>query len=340
MFKYRYGGSKAMPPHLKYQSGISIIIPAKNEAKFIGRCIDSLINQSFPGPFEIIAVDNMSTDKTREIAISKGVKVVTSDANSPAAVRNLGASVAIHSILAFIDGDCVAPQNWLKNGYHSLSKHSSIGACGGPCKVPNDANWIVKAWSPEIEDKAEFKKESMLPGANIILPRLIFDSIGGFNEALITAEDDDLCVRIKKKGFDIIWDGRNIVTHHGYPDSLKAVFFKAMWHATYQLSALSFWKNKIAMLTVFWFLSFIITITSLLHGPRFLLYISLFGFILAPALLAFSRTKRLVLFQLFKVFALTYIVSFIVLLGRTSALLSGGCALIQGFLMKNSKILV
>ena len=97
---------------------VSIIIPALNEARMIGKCLDSLTQLDFPRDhFEVILVDNGSTDDTIKIARSftdrlrlrilqkKGVRI--------SGLRNLGAREAQGEVVAFLDADCLAPSNWL-----------------------------------------------------------------------------------------------------------------------------------------------------------------------------------------------------------------------------------
>ena len=93
---------------------ISVIVPALNEGSVIRRCLASLQQQRLPSDcFEVIVVDNGSTDRTREIARSFGgslaVTVLERSGVRIAALRNLGAATARGEFLAFLDADCVAP---------------------------------------------------------------------------------------------------------------------------------------------------------------------------------------------------------------------------------------
>ena len=87
----------------------SVIIPMKNEEKFIGPCLSSICNNNFPvGEYEIICIDNGSTDNTVEIAKSHTDKVYLLPGVSISALRNFGANKASGKFLAFVDADKVS----------------------------------------------------------------------------------------------------------------------------------------------------------------------------------------------------------------------------------------
>lgn len=115
----------------KLQPFVSIVVPAYNEEKFIGDCLESLSNLSYPKcRYEIIVVDNCSKDNTATIAESMGAIVIRNAIGKVGAVRNQGATVARGEILAFIDADCIAGKNWLKSAIDKL-KDPTVGAVGG-----------------------------------------------------------------------------------------------------------------------------------------------------------------------------------------------------------------
>ncbi len=100
------------------ETQVSIIIPAFNEARVIGKCLDSLTRLDFPPDhFEVILVDNGSADATVEIAKSfadrLNLTVLQKHGVKISALRNLGANAASGAILAFLDADCLPPPSWL-----------------------------------------------------------------------------------------------------------------------------------------------------------------------------------------------------------------------------------
>jgi len=110
---------------------VSVIIPTLNEEKYIANCIYWLKNQSIK-PYEIIIVDDDSSDRTREIAKSLGCKVVhrkqeeiDKNFNTIATARNLGAAVARGNYLFFIDADThLVDKNWIAKALYLINKKS------------------------------------------------------------------------------------------------------------------------------------------------------------------------------------------------------------------------
>src|SRR3990172_8793490 len=94
---------------------ISVIVPAFNEEKYIVSCLQALKQQDFPSEkYEIIVVNNLSTDKTRETAESMGVVVVDFSQNKGVGpARQEGVSKASGQILAFTDADTKPETTWL-----------------------------------------------------------------------------------------------------------------------------------------------------------------------------------------------------------------------------------
>lgn len=95
----------------------SVIIPFLNEEAHIERCIQSLLNQDFPrDKYEIIFIDNDSTDRSREIVLSYPELILITEKKIGAyAARNRGLSIARGDIIAFTDADCMPTRDWLKN---------------------------------------------------------------------------------------------------------------------------------------------------------------------------------------------------------------------------------
>jgi len=182
---------------------VSVVIGVYNGADTIGACLESLLNQSYPADaFEIIVVENGSTDNTTQIVEQYPVRLCHSDIRGPAAARNLGISQSQADIVAFIDADCIAHPQWLSN----LAKpyvDPEIGGTGGVIVAYNHAHRnIVERFSDEISPLVNF-----ISGAHEFLPhfytanasyrRSLINQIGGFDPKLITGQDVDLSWRLQ-----------------------------------------------------------------------------------------------------------------------------------------------
>lgn len=110
---------------------ISVVIPAYNEEKYIGKCLASLQKQTFKD-FEVIVVDNNCTDKTAEIAKTYGVRVIREKVQGMIPARERGFAQAQAEIIARTDADTRVPSNWLSRIYRHFRLHDNlVGLTGG-----------------------------------------------------------------------------------------------------------------------------------------------------------------------------------------------------------------
>ncbi len=110
---------------------ISVVIPAFNEEKRIGLCLKSIQNQSV-APFEIIVVDNNSTDNTAKIAKEMGAKVIFEKNQGISFARNAGFNNAKGEIIARTDADTIVPSNWIEVINQHFEKDDKLDALSGP----------------------------------------------------------------------------------------------------------------------------------------------------------------------------------------------------------------
>ena len=112
---------------IEHSKKISVIIPAYNEEEFIGSALDALHKQTFPrADFEIIVVDNASTDTTGALAKKGGAdSVVIEEEKGTNSARQRGLREASGEIVAFLDADCVPPVDWLSKIHTTLHKKDS-----------------------------------------------------------------------------------------------------------------------------------------------------------------------------------------------------------------------
>ncbi len=181
---------------------MSVIIPTYNEEKYIETCLKSLECQEFGGNYEVIVSDGSSTDATVEIAARHADRVVVERKDTIAYGRQAGAHAARYPVLAFMDADTYIPPDWLINLAASLEDHRVVGVHGNI--LPLDGNrfetdFCKYVLPPYSQFMVQINKPSV-PGSNFAVKRKAFNKVKGFNTKLVTAEDVDLCNRVKKLG--------------------------------------------------------------------------------------------------------------------------------------------
>jgi len=207
---------------------ISIIIPAYNEEERLSLCLDSVFSLDYPNDdFEVILVDNGSSDRTRDIAKSYGVKVLRDDFKNVSGLRNLGAKQANGAILAFLDADCIVLKRWLQNASKYFDEPEVV-VWGAPPVIPKNATWVQKTWYLVRQKKDEIQPVDWLESMNFFVRKTQFLDAGGFNKSLVTCEDVDFCYRICKYG-KIISDSNIKVVHLGEASTVKEFIHKEMW---------------------------------------------------------------------------------------------------------------
>jgi glycosyltransferase involved in cell wall biosynthesis len=110
---------------------VSVIIPAKNEAKLLPECLSSLARQRTDIPYEVIVVDTNSEDGTRTIARSFGARVVNEPRPGRIYAFRTGVNVARGSVYCFAEADCILPANWIQVIVDYLDEHPEVAAISG-----------------------------------------------------------------------------------------------------------------------------------------------------------------------------------------------------------------
>ena len=181
---------------------VSIIIPALNEEENISDCIRSLLSQDFPkDQYEIIVVDNGSTDSTLDILKKLPIRVFEEKKKGPSSARNRGILNAKGEILGFIDADCIADPLWIRRGVEKF--HPNIGCVGGKTLIfGSDNNRLVntlrKLGAVGAKDGPILTYPyPYFPTLNVFFKKDVFEKIGLFDESLITGEDVDICWRMQ-----------------------------------------------------------------------------------------------------------------------------------------------
>ncbi|WP_337982283.1 glycosyltransferase [Lysinibacillus sp. C5.1] len=178
---------------------ISIIIPAHNEEKYIGKCLESISKASklFQNQVEIIVVLNRCTDKTEEIAKSYNCITVNNDDKNLSKIRNTGVERASGEIIVTIDADTQMNEHMLTKVVQNLSSGKYIG--GGVTGKFERMSLGIFVSTMLLIGPLLFKYGAISVGI-FWCYKEDFKSINGFNEAMLMAEDADFAKRLKVWG--------------------------------------------------------------------------------------------------------------------------------------------
>lgn len=217
----------------------SIIIPVFNAEKTIKDTLRALEKQEGIArkDFEVIAVDDGSTDKTIQMARKfRNVKLLKQKHKGPAAARNLGARKAKGDVIVFTDSDCVPESNWLKEMLEPFKDKEIIGVQGA--YKTKQKSLIARFGQAEIEERYDkmlnFRFVDWIGTYSGAYRKKEFLKAGGFDESfpIASGEDPDLSFRMAKKGKKLVFNPKAIV-YHRHPESLwkylKVKFFRAFY---------------------------------------------------------------------------------------------------------------
>lgn len=157
--------------HLK----VSVVIPAYNEEKYLGATLESLKNQTVP-PYEIIVVDNNSTDKTVEVAKQFPVRIVSEKRQGLSFARNKGFSEARGDIILRTDSDSIAPRDWVERVANAFEKDGLNTFSGSAVLYHPVFNFLFDLLCFYINDM--FGYNSLL-GPNFAIRNSVWDAIAG-----------------------------------------------------------------------------------------------------------------------------------------------------------------
>jgi len=186
---------------------ISVVIPAFNEEESLGRCLESLAKQTTSQSFEVVVVDNNSSDKTKETVESHqdklNLKVILQKKPGRGAARYLGFKIAQGEIIASTDADTQVPPDWLAQMVDSL-KNKKIVAVTGPCQI-NDCSWRTNRFFNYLQPCMMFLYRIIfghfwLIGSNFAIKKSAYQKAGEFDQEMKALEDIELGFRVKRIG--------------------------------------------------------------------------------------------------------------------------------------------
>jgi len=195
---------------------VSVVVCSYNGARTIGRTCEGLLEVDYPD-FEVIVVDDGSTDETPAIAEEFGFEVIRTENRGLSAARNTGADAATGEYVAYLDDDAWPDPHWLEHLVHTFET-GGFAAVGGPNIPPPDepavARCVARSPGGPIHVLFDDVRAEHVPGCNLAVRRSILHDLGGFDPAFRVAGDDvDLCWRLQENGLDIGFSPGAMIWH-------------------------------------------------------------------------------------------------------------------------------
>ncbi len=206
-----------LPPALSEHPKVSVVVCAYNAERTMFACLASLEKLNYPN-YEVVIVNDGSTDRTREISERFGkFRLINQENKGLSAARNVGIAAAEGEIVAFTDSDCVADPDWLHYLITTFTR-SGRAAVGGPNFPPPEDTLVPSAVAVSpggpthvlmSDDVAEH-----IPGCNMAFKKTALAEINGFDPVFRAAGDDvDLCWRLQNQGYQIGFSPAAVVWH-------------------------------------------------------------------------------------------------------------------------------
>lgn len=210
----------------------SIVIPVWNKVKLTAQCLQALAGATTDVSYEVIVVDNGSTDETAEFLkqLQGDVHIIRNEENLGfAKACNQGARAARGRYVVFLNNDTIPLANWLAPLVREVEEHADVGVVGSKLLYadgtvqhagvvfmrshlsPYHVYRAASADLPAVNQRREFQA---VTGACMLIRREVFEAVGGFDEAFVNGfEDVDLCLKVKDKGYHVIYQPRSVLYH-------------------------------------------------------------------------------------------------------------------------------
>ena len=204
------------PPDLRWPR-ISVVVCTYNGSRTIRDCFEGLLRLEYPN-FEVIVVNDGSTDPTAVIAEEYGFRLITTANRGLSNARNIGLNAATGDIVAYIDDDARPDQHWLTYLASTFLRTTHAGVGGPNLAPPRDgliADCVASAPGGPVHVLLSDLEAEHIPGCNMAFRKVCLQAIGGFDPQFVVAGDDvDVCWRLRQQGWTLGFNPAAMVWHH------------------------------------------------------------------------------------------------------------------------------
>jgi glycosyltransferase involved in cell wall biosynthesis len=202
---------------------VSVVIPAYNAARTIGECLTALAAQTVPpSVYEVIVVDDGSSDDTAAIAEQHGARVLRQANRGPAAARNRGVDAARGEVILFTDADCAPAADWIEQMLAPLDDPQITGSKG--VYRTRQRSLAARFIQIEYEDRYDYTAKhayiDFIDTYAAAYRREVLVASGGFSTRFpfASVEDQELSFRLARAGHRMLFNPRAVV-YHQHPES-------------------------------------------------------------------------------------------------------------------------
>ena len=196
---------------------VSVIVCTYNGAATLRECLEGLAALDYPA-YEVIVIDDGSTDSSPAIASEYDCRVITTENRGLSAARNTGLAVAWGEIVAYVDDDTKPDRDWLKYLAYSFMSSSHAGIGGPNLAFAEDgliARCVANAPGGPTHVLLSDREAEHIPGCNMAFRRDALIEVGGFDPRFHAAGDDvDICWRLRDRGLTLGFSPAAVVWHH------------------------------------------------------------------------------------------------------------------------------
>jgi len=214
------------------QVEVSIIIPVLNKLRFTLECLSAVMKHSSAVPYEVIVVDDASTDQTAQILSYVSNLIYTRNTKNLGFVHacNIGADSAKGNYVLFLNNDTQVTENWLTPLLDTFKEYEHVGAVGPKILFPDgrlqEAGALVNGDgtsrliglldNPDLPRYNYVREVMYCSGACLLLEAATFRELGGFDIALAPAycEDWDIAFRLRERGLRVMYNPKSVIVHH------------------------------------------------------------------------------------------------------------------------------